>query len=427
MSFGHQDGLVPALTFARKYAALGGRVATLPEIVELRLDKSAGHHNWYNQYTSLSAEYYGIGADGQLKIIVAHGVGPMSTIDGIKAAYKWEWGDSSHERRGGRITAQQFLDLEAGEYGEVKLIKPSALARSDGKTVRKFNIAPVNVLDFEDYLDSSEDVFYSRMTVKDALRNPLLRMRLGSNAYRYLMAYEKIVQGDESQRHAVINVSESPNCPYMLYRGEEQSDQPRTPERGMAFAHLLGVDRYYSFGPADSTVPKASTIVHDWGSRDVKFVSVPAGVTLQGFVAERPYPRSLIRGNWERFMQAVEADYTRPFMFELEHYLNATWFTLYLDKEYPRNVEFHVRSVEQVGEDKVIKTNETPSTWDLGLWAPIRANAFYVISSSREKVGCYVECEVTVRYYRADVDTTRRLPHAHVVARDYDLLMGDLS
>ena len=123
VAFYHRDGLVAAWNFAERYAGTSGHVATLPEIVELRLSAKPGTKDspWETWYTSASAEYVGIGADGRVKIIVAHGVGPMSTIDGIKAAYKWEWGDKSRRNNGGRITAWQFLDLEAGAYGHTEV------------------------------------------------------------------------------------------------------------------------------------------------------------------------------------------------------------------------------------------------------------------------------------------------------------------
>jgi hypothetical protein len=134
VAFYHRDGLVGAWNHAAKYAGKDGHIATLPELVELRVRAETGVQGspWGTWYTSSSAEYVGVGADGRIKIIVAHGVGPMATIDGIKAAYKWEYSDrKERRRRGGRITAQQFLDLEAGKYDEVNVVeRTSAFMRN---------------------------------------------------------------------------------------------------------------------------------------------------------------------------------------------------------------------------------------------------------------------------------------------------------
>ena len=102
MSAGNRD-IETAWKYALRYAGEEGHIATLPEIIEARelAHKSfyGNHHGemgrdevplmraWNQAYASASGEYVGTGADHRQKIIVAHGVGPLSTLDGITEAY----------------------------------------------------------------------------------------------------------------------------------------------------------------------------------------------------------------------------------------------------------------------------------------------------------------------------------------------------
>mgnify|MGYP001182661106 CR=1 FL=1 len=472
MAFYHQDGLVPAWNFARAYAGKSGHIATLPEIIELRLGASAGVSGspWETWYASASAEYVGVGADGRVKIIVTHGVNPdspidsggvrpMSTIDDIKAAYKWEWGDKSRGRRGGRITIGRFRDLEAGYYGEVKHIKPSDLTRRDGKVVRTFDIAPVNVLDFQDYLDAmglddDYSVFYRYQTAIDALRDPLIRMRLGSNAYRYLMKHERIAKqfharelpngqtarrrhGFDEREHPYITKVEGPSNCWYLQRNEvlfrETSrwvDEPRIPEEGYAFAHLLGVDSLMRTHTQEVGVGlMSSPSVHEW-SDGAKFVAVPEGATMNAGIASGPDASELIREHWKCFMQSVEEGHTPVLPYLLEH-TRGEWFTHY-PKKLPGghcmddgNTEFHVRSATCVGGDGYFTIDEPfflrYKLAQVRRIMPREANAYEILDvSGKDRDGLTT---VRVRFYVADVDTSRRLPRAEELARDYDRLM----
>lgn len=460
MAFYHQDGLVAAWNFASTYAGQDGHIATLPEIVELRLGAEPGTNDspWENWYTSASAEYVGIGTDGRVKIIVAHGVGPMSTIDGIKHAYKWEWGDKSRSNNGGRIAARQFLDLEAGMYGDVKLIKPTDLIRQDMKTMRKFDVAPVNVLDFQDYLDAmglidGYNVFYRYLTAPDALRDPLIRMRLGSNAYLYHMKHERIAkafhakerpnsvyrwaQGFDDREHPYITSAQTAsNCAYTLPNEATRRatgrlvDEPRIPEKGYALAHLLGIDGFTRTHTQEIGVMLAtSPNVHEWWS-GAKFIAIPLGAKLESGLAQSPDPAKTIRRHWAHFMQTVEDGNVPVTPFLLE-YAYGEWFTRY-PKQYPNDqcmddgdVEFRALTVKRVGEDGFFTTDEyfflRYKLAQVKAIMPREANAYEIVDiSGKDHNG---HSTVTVRFYVADVDTSHRLPRTDEVARDYGRLM----
>ena len=131
MAFYHEKGFVPAFRQASKFAGKDGHIGTMPDVVALRLAippcKELGMSNpsnptpWDRYYTTLTAEYFGV-LVGRTSIIVAHGIGPMSTLQGILDAYRHEFDDKSHKRRGGRISQAEFDKLARGEYGDVSII-----------------------------------------------------------------------------------------------------------------------------------------------------------------------------------------------------------------------------------------------------------------------------------------------------------------
>lgn len=382
----------------------------------------------------------------------------MSTIDGIKAAYKWEWGDKTRRRRGGRITAQQFLDLEACKYGETKIIGARDFTRPDGNVVRKYHIPPVTVLDFQDYLNVSglvdgRDVFCRYMTAIDALRDPLIRMRLGSEAYRYLTKHERVAKVfhaeerpnagyrwaqrfDDRNHPYITRVETASNCAYTVMDEVIRKatgkwvDEPRVPEEGYALAHLLDIDAFMRAHTQEiGVILMSSPNVHEWRN-GAKFVAMPDGVTMNDGLAQGPDPAEVIREHWEHFMQPVEEGYVPVTPYLLE-YASGEWFALY-PKEFPKgqciddgDVEFHVRSVKRVGDDGRFTTDEMfflrYKLAQVRALMPLGANAYEIVEiSEKDRNGLTI---VTVRFYEADVDTSRRLPRTDEIARDYERLM----
>ena len=114
MAFYHRDGLTAAWQQAMMFAEKDGRIATMPDIVAARLQAKPSASVWDKYYTTLTAEYVGYSRGGNLVLVVAHGIGPMATLEGIQKAYSWQYNDKSRNRRGGRITEKEFLDLVDG-------------------------------------------------------------------------------------------------------------------------------------------------------------------------------------------------------------------------------------------------------------------------------------------------------------------------
>lgn len=455
MAFYHQDGLVAAWSFTKRYVGTSGHVATLPEIVKLRLGARPDTNNspWENWYTSASAEYVGVGADDRIKIIVAHGVGPMSTIDGIMDAYRWEWGDETRRNTGGRITAQQFIDLEAGVYGKVKVVNASDFNRPENNLMWKFDIAPVNVLDFREYMRvmgyvDGDNIFQRHLTAPDALRDPLLRMRLGSDAWFYLSKHCDIAEAFRTKDHKnwgcscswgtvfreppyIIKAETPPNCPYTILRAKSSCERvPCIPEEGYALAHLLGVDRLTpTHTEYDGMTLISSPHLHEW-QNSPKFVAMPKGAVMHDGIDPGPDPNRTIHQHWELFLQPVEEGHTPATPYRLE-YVDGKWFTCYpTESSNDQHIggtrfEFHVRSVQQIGgdvgfeADKTLLLGHKPD--QVRAVMPEGANAYKIIyATNPDKNG---SATVLVRFYKADVDTSRRPPLPNEIARNYSQVM----
>lgn len=121
MPFYHSGGFEAAYRLASRYAGTGGRIATLPDIIEARLNSGINDTPWTQYFTTMSAEYVGLDGRGTPIVVVAHGIGPMSTSDGAVKANTHESDDGY--RRGGRISQSAFLKLAAGEFGDVTVVK----------------------------------------------------------------------------------------------------------------------------------------------------------------------------------------------------------------------------------------------------------------------------------------------------------------
>jgi hypothetical protein len=123
MGFHHSDGFVPAWKQAIKFAGEHGRIGTMLDVVDARLAADINSFPWNTYFTTTSAEYFGYSKGGVRILIVAHGIGPMSTLEGILKAYSYEYKDKERNRRGGRIPQSEFQKLEDGFYGEVSVVE----------------------------------------------------------------------------------------------------------------------------------------------------------------------------------------------------------------------------------------------------------------------------------------------------------------
>lgn len=130
-----------------------GRPATMPDLVEMRSNTENPRDTrgtWYDWFDSHTAEYFLPDDDGRATLIVADGVGPLSTPEGIEKAtkqglyhpYRKEW------MLAPQITTDEFLALKNGEYGDAEVVNPAGVGEND-----LISGAPVRVLDLTGYLE----------------------------------------------------------------------------------------------------------------------------------------------------------------------------------------------------------------------------------------------------------------------------------
>jgi len=416
MAFFHIDGMVPAWELSRRYAGEGGRLATLPDIIEARLQTKFPAPPWSNYFTTTTAEYFGTGRDGKRKLIVAHGVGPMATLEGVKQAYSWEYKDKDRNRSGGRISQEEFWKIEAGEYGEVSIIDFDAY----------FN-APRGNRHWEDWPLGTK-----RFT--DALNDELLAARLGPKAEEYLQrSYHDSRKWRESQDLACEG--EDYTNPYVIshqgskYPAHQQSlDWFNEQSPGMAMAYLVSTDQqmapYYEGGQHLWT----GVNLHDWND-GTRFLAIPASTERFDTVLIGPHPDEILDLHWEKLMRPVKEPMPEVGMRVLIEF-GDEWFS-----EYPKvgarmdssDPEFRVLSRQRIGKPVLFRTSAGGGFFykydiqEIVQIAPPSANA-YRFTSAVERDGEDWMVRM-IQFYHVELDTTHRLIRASELGQDFDTLL----
>jgi hypothetical protein len=76
-----------ALREAQKHAGKKGDIATMPQLLRSRANASFHNEIWTDWYNTNSWEYIGKTPQGNSVVIVAHGIGPFTTLKRIEQAY----------------------------------------------------------------------------------------------------------------------------------------------------------------------------------------------------------------------------------------------------------------------------------------------------------------------------------------------------
>lgn len=438
MAFYHPDGLKPAWDQATLFAGKDGHVATLPEIIEVRLATKPGDVPWEAYFTTRSAEYVGFDRDGKKKIVVAHGVGPMANLDGIMKAYAWHYKDKTGNHCGGRITREEFWKLLDGGYGDV------------------------HVVDYDEYVNRYQYPFLQQLRYLQVANDPLAKARLGNKAQEYLemhlhearkwhaeqadidpeniynlQNYEELL-GRRKTMHLRMagTYSNTPSNPYIVQLGDASHRYQFPIEEGMALAHLLsigGLMHLHHIKDEDDGSCSYESLVfdikaHGWldGTR---FVGVRKEEVLD--IARGPDARELLLKNWQELMNPAGENFVgfRALM-ELP---DGTWFTQYekrgasLDTHEP---EFRVESLEKIGDPTLFRVKALGyygffkyQIRDVEEIAPVGANAYLIIGEP-ELDGGYNFQKATIQFYRVEVDSTMRLKRQKNIENDFYLQMS---
>jgi hypothetical protein len=438
MAFYHADGLVAAWKQAIRYAGEGGRLATLPDIIDARLATDPKHAPWRQYYTTLSAEYFGRTRKGTPILIVAHGVGPMATLDGILKAYSYEFKDRERNNRGGRITQQEFWDLESGKYGEVAIV------------------------DVNEYAKRYDYPFLEIIQSDAAFEDPLIRARLGSRAEEYIRKHKALAKewhlrqaeivpenkykapAHEHRKYVahrkwmhrlagighphILEMEGPSNCWYGHRNDDTGVFEPTLERRGGGpFAHLLSINGLVNMhyqGERESLVSEVSC--HEW-SNGVRLVGAQHKKRIVN-IHRGADTHELLDMYWRELMNPVGSPTEVGFRPLVQ--LGDTWFTQYpkmgdgLDTHAP---EFQVTDIVSIGEPVIFRT-EVLGYYGLFKYdirgiqalAPRLANAYTVNDPELESDKVQ---RATVQFYNVNVDTSQRLIRAEQLANDYETMM----
>lgn len=435
MSFYHSDGLPSAWKWATRFAGNGGRLATMPDIVAARLGadpNKEANSSWDTYFTTLTEEYLGLSRQGNKILIVAHGNGPMSTLDGAIKAYSWQFKDKERRREGGRITQQEFWDLEDGKYGEVSIV------------------------DFESYCKRYEHPFMEVLRASQAVVDPVVNARFGPQAQKYIEAHVSHARvwyrtkaGIDSQEMYQLPLSDDggwlhPVTRWNIENGAQNSDpyvlrSLAIPypywsiDEGFAMSHLISVGRLVELSGSSLT---HDIDIHGWNN-GTRFVGIRAGCSLRQDIRCGPGVTDLLKKHWRDLLVSVKELTVVPFCALVR--VGDQWFTQYpkvgsrMDTGEPEHV---VTSMKKVGDPVLFRTTIGGyhgffkyDIKDVKAIAPRTANAYFFVSDVKNEWHggnpTHQVCEV--QFYRIEVDSSKRLIRSDQLSHDFDTLMELLA
>lgn len=424
MGFYHSDGFIPAWKQAVKFAGEHGRIGTMLDVVDARLASDTKGFPWNTYFTTTSAEYFGYSKGGVQILIVAHGLGPMSTLEGIQNAYSHEYKDKERNRRGGRIPQSEFRKLEDGFYGDV------------------------SVVEFDPILTRYEYPFLSYLTASQVLTEPLMTARLGSRAAAYVNHHAALARKYHEEEHGrtindphLFQMADPGNCHYSTggFSGHPRAYRQLDKGDG-ALAHLLSTGALANV--SHQSKHGLSSLANDMGCHEwwngVRLLGIRNGERVDSVHRGFGSISGLIFENWMKLMRPVSEPVEQEKLYPLIRRGNVM-FTQYskqgagLDTAEPEHL---VTSADLVG-NPVQFVTETMGYHgffkydkrDVEKMMPGGANAYDLVGDP--------ECIWTdgnpdhqkcmVQFYRVEVDTSKRLVKADTLENDYNLLMGLLA
>lgn len=406
MAFQHPDGLVPTWRQASKYAGTDGRIATLPDIIDARLATEPGKLPWERYFTTTSAEYIGYSKRGTQLLVVTHGVGSMASLDGIMETYKHEYADKSRNKRGGRISTQEFWRLLDGHYGEIF------------------------VVDLKGYMKRYRYPFLSILKASELLDDPVFHARVGGEqrAHRYidlhaLHAGLDLKTNDDKRDPYIVKVGDASNCMY----------EHRSKPGDLPLAHVLSMSQLVHTHHDRWVSLSCDIYSHEWGN-GCRFVAIPPGA---GLTCIHPgwNAGTVLEKHWQQLM--APNDRRTPMTMRPLMQFAGQWFTMYQTRGHNLQTwepEFLVTKLEPVGEPTRFETHIEGyygffryDVQEVRPLAPSGANAFVMNEptiSYRQDGEMYHTAPV--QFYRAEADVSRRLTRKKDLANDYDT-MGRLE
>ena len=277
-AFVSSDGFSDSWKLCQQYLeGSAGRLATVEDVVDGRLGQALHYKTyapWWQEgyFTTTSGEYLGYTKGGTLVIIVAHGRGPLATLEGALRAYSWtdipELEKLNNSRsKGGRISRDEFLKLESGYYGDVAIVP------------------------FFEYCKRYEYAFYHELRSSEAANDPLFAARIGRRFHQYLEVLTKIGvafydgKGYERMMSDTKDMRDDPVV-VLLSCDDYRHNYRLSPELG--FARLLSVDMMRQCSISGTRVASYfhEISVQDSASEYARFIALPNGCNLKDLVSK---------------------------------------------------------------------------------------------------------------------------------------------
>ncbi len=420
MGFYHSDGFVPAWKQAQKFIGGNGRIGTMLDVVDARLATNINDLPWNTYFTTTSAEYFGYSKTGVRILIVAHGIGPMATLDGILQAYSHEYKDKKRNRRGGRIHPSQFRKLEEGHYGEV------------------------SVVEFDPFMKRYEYPFNSYLRASEALTEPLVAARLGPRAVEYVHHHATMARAHHQEQDGrtiddpyIFKIGDPGNCSYATGGfGDFPLEYRQLDRSNGALAHLLSIDGLANVShQSEYRVASLANEIdcHEWWN-GVRLLGVRNNGRVTSIHSGFDNIHRLIKKNWERLMLPVD-EMVQPDQVSLLLKFGDQTFTEYRKQGIALNTgepEYLVTAVEPIGGpvDLVVETAGYYGFFkydnrDGAKIMPTGANA-YALAGSPECIwtnGNPDHQKCPIQFFRVTIDTSRRLMRHDEIENNYELLM----
>lgn len=392
---------------ARAFAGEGGRLATLPDVIEARIAVPSQDVPWQRQITTASAEYFGFSPAGVPLIAVAHGVGPLAEPEGPLMAYVAH----RDRHRHARIPREEFLKVIGGAYGPVEIVELLDLYR-----LRRFPL--MEMLSYE-----------------QACEDPLVRARLGPHGQAFLDRHRRVSREwlDEEDLEA------RRNCCILSLRDTPREGYAALQDKDWAYAHLLGISPLtdYSHGHWEPHLQHRSLVtelaLYDWGDR-----SGAIGVRDDGPIGRVHPGMGLVASSFERhWRRLVRPTAAPPPPMPLLRSFDGLWFTCHPGTGASPGTGEPDRPVRQIATHPEYRTFKMPIvngdhrvlTFDhrrVAAEAPPWADAYRIVREARTvwEGDLAAHHVVKIEYVFADIEPGHGIPPAREMERSFDLLLS---
>ncbi len=163
------DTVTSSLRDAQEHAGEEGYVATLPELLQARIEADRKHMVWQYWYSVISDEYVGPGPDGKPVVVVLHG-GGLLTPERIEWAYE----EGLTDTHAAKLDDDEWADLLEGMLPDgamIQMYNYDDFKGSADELPRRYGV----VIDFEE----ARNTQFGRQDRDSFLANPLAIARSG--------------------------------------------------------------------------------------------------------------------------------------------------------------------------------------------------------------------------------------------------------